>query len=150
MISRFERFATALSEITRNWHKIAAKEMKKYGLKGPHALYLITMYRHSEGITAVQLGELCCRDKSDVSRAVTEFEEKKLLIREANGTSRYRVLLKLTDEGMAAAEYLKERAALAVKLGGEGIPEEQKESFYQSLELVASNLQKFSENGLPR
>jgi len=150
MTSRFERFATALSEITRYWHKIAAAEMKRYGLKGHHALYLITMNRYPDGITAVRLGELCCRDKADVSRSIAELEDKNLIEKDDSGVSRYRILLRLTDEGKQAAEYLKERADLAVKLGGEGIPEESKESFYCMLELVASNLKHFGESGLPR
>lgn len=54
MIERFERFSYAIFEVSRCWHKIAAEEMEKYGLKGSHATYLTTLYRYSQGITAAR------------------------------------------------------------------------------------------------
>ena len=60
MIDRFERFSVMISEISRYWHKITTTEMEKYGLKGAHSIYLTTMARFPEGITAAQLCELCC------------------------------------------------------------------------------------------
>ena len=45
---RFERFSLAIFEISRCWHKLAADEMAKYGLKGPHAMYLVTIRRFPE------------------------------------------------------------------------------------------------------
>lgn len=150
MISRFERFSSAISEISRYWHKIAADEMTKYGLKGPHAVYLITMYRYSDGITSAQLCELCRRDKSDVSRAISVMEEKGLIKREGVNQNLYRALLKLTDEGRTAAEHICERARIAVETAGTGISDEHRIIFYETLELIASNLQTISEEGLPR
>ena len=55
MVDRFERFSFAVFEISRYWHKITANEMEKYGLKGPHSVYLTAMYRYPDGITAPQL-----------------------------------------------------------------------------------------------
>ena len=74
MLSRFERFSVSISELYRHIHKISADEMAKYGLKGPYAIYLLTMHRYSDGITATQLCELCDRNKAEVSRAVTAME----------------------------------------------------------------------------
>ena len=50
-----------------------------------------------------KLGELCCKDKADVSRMVSIMERKGLVQRESNAGNMYRALLKLTDEGKAAA-----------------------------------------------
>ena len=41
MIDRFEHFSYALNELNKYWHKIAIEEMKKYGLKSTHSIYLI-------------------------------------------------------------------------------------------------------------
>jgi hypothetical protein len=82
MIDRFERFSMAISEISRHWHKIAAEELEKYGLKGPHAIYLPAMYQHQDGITAARLADLCGRDKADVSRMMTIMEQKGLVLRD--------------------------------------------------------------------
>lgn len=146
MVTRFERFSYAISEISRHWHKIAAQEMEKYGLKAPHSVYLLSLCRHREGITAARLAQECGKDKADVSRMVTILEEKGLVSRE--GAS-YRALLRLTETGKEAAEQVQKRAATAVELGGEGITEESRETFYTVLEQIAKNLRAVGENGLP-
>ena len=149
MIDRFERFSQTISEISRYWHKIAADEMEKYDLKGPCAVYFTAMYRCPEGITAARLGEVCARDKSDVSRSVADMERRGLVCRESGG-NRYRALLTLTEEGRQVAEEINRRAALAVEFGGRGLSDEQREVFYDALERIANNLQVVSEQGLPR
>ena len=59
MVQRFERFSVAIADISRYWHKIAAEEMEKHNLKGAHSIYLTTLYRFPDGITAAKLGEYC-------------------------------------------------------------------------------------------
>lgn len=150
MVSRFERFSFAISEIYRHWHKIAADEMAKYGLKGPYAVYFTAMSRFPEGITSAQLAEVCSRDKSDVSRAISIMEKKGLVKKEGSNRTLYRALLKLTEEGKIAAAHVNERAAVAVELGGRGLTDENREIFYETLEHIVANLQVMSEEGLPR
>ena len=103
MLNRFARFSLAIAEIDRCWHKLAAEEMAKYGLNSPHAVYLTTLYQFEEGITAARLGELCCKNKADVSRMVSIMEKKGLVQKESTGGNMYRALLKLTDDGKLAA-----------------------------------------------
>ncbi len=149
MLERFARFSLAISEIDRCWHKLAAEEMAKYELNSPHAVYLNALYRHEEGITAARLGELCCKDKADVSRMVAILEKKGLVRREAVGGNRYRAKLMLTEEGRHAAEHVQQRAAVAVELAGSGMTEDEREVFYSCLERITANLQKLSREGLP-
>lgn len=150
MLSRFERFSYAISEINRYWHKIAADEMGKYGLKGPFALYLTVLYRHSDGVTSVKLGELCDKNKADVSRAIATLEEKGLVMREGNNNSLYRAKVLLTKEGKKAAEQVQKAAVKAVEMGGNGLTEQHRNLFYEGLELVAANLRTLSEQGLDK
>ena len=150
MLERFERFSLAISEINRCWHKLAAEELAKYELNSPHAVYLNTLYRHDGGITAAKLGELCCKNKADVSRMVSIMERKGLVQKESNGGNMYRALLKLTDEGKAAARHVQERAALAVELAGAGLSDADREVFYRALGLITANLQTLSREGLPQ
>jgi len=147
MISRFERFSFVITEITRYWHKIAAEEMEKHGLKGPHALYLVTMRRYPDGITATQLAEICSKDKSDVSRSMS-LMIKKGLVRKEGEKNRYRAMLKLTDEGNEAASQVEKSAMVAVDMAGRGITAENREIFYASLEKIADNLQMIIDEGL--
>lgn len=149
MLDRFERFSLSIFEITRHWHKITSEEMEKFGLKGTHSIYLLAMRQHPEGVTATQLGELCGRDKADVSRMVSIMEEKGLVIRENVTQNLYRGLLKLTEEGAAAAEFVCRRVMVAVDLAGKGLDEMRRTSFYEALELISGNLRRISSDGLP-
>ena len=150
MLNRFARFSLAISEIDRCWHKLAAEEMAKYELNSPHAVYLTTLYTYDDGITAAKLGELCCKNRSDVSRMIAILEKKDLVRKEAVGDNLYRAKLVLTDEGKQAAEHVQQRAALAVELAGIGLSDADREVFYRCLESITTNLQTLSKEGLPQ
>ncbi len=150
MVDRSERFSLAISELSRHWHKLASGEMRRYGLRGAHAIYLLAMQRYPDGITAPELCELCCKDKSDVSRMLAIMEEKNLVTKEGAGGSLYRGLFKLTDAGRAVAAEVCGRASLAVALAGADLDEQKREILYGALESIAANLRKLSKKGLPR
>ena len=149
MPDRFERFSFALLEIYRHWYSIAQREMKALNLSVPHALYLLAMQNYEDGLTATELSEVCSRDKAELSRCISQFEARGLVRRDAVRGNQYRALIKLTDEGKAVAARLRERANTAVALGGRGIDEADRTTFYEVLELIAYNLQTISAEGLP-
>ena len=149
MVDRFQRFSFAISEISNYWHKLASEEMAKYGLKGPHSVYLLTIYRYPEGVTAPQIGELCGRDKSDVSRMMSIMEKKGLVTKEGTHPNLYRGVFRLTEEGRRAAEHVRQRASLAVELAGKDLTDKNRDIFYEALESIASNLKELSKEGLP-
>ena len=105
MEDRFERFSVGMSEISRYWHKLTGDEMEKYGLKGTHSIYLLTMYRFPEGLTAPRLCELCVKDKADVSRMMSLMEKKGLVRKESVGKTLYGGVFKLTEEGQVLFEH---------------------------------------------
>ena len=146
MIERFELFSLMISQISSHWHKIASTEMEKYGLKGIHSIYLTTMLRFPQGITAAIFCEYCCRDKAEVSRTVAIMEEKGLLQKQG---SAYRSALILTSAGIRAAEHVRNRAALAVELAGADLSDAQRSVFYSALASITENLQAISQTGLP-
>lgn len=148
MVDRFERFSCAISEISRCWHRIAGEEMGKYGLKGPLSVYFTTLYRFPQGITAAQLGELCSRDKADVSRSMAFLEEKGFVTRQESGGKTYRALLQLTATGKTLAEQINQKAGEAVEYASRGLPTEKRAVFYEALELITNNLQTLSREGL--
>lgn len=149
MVERFERFSFAISEISRYWHKLATEEMEKHGLKGTHSVYLITMLKFPDGITAPKLSELCSKDKSDVSRMMAIMEERGFVKKEGVHQNCYRGVFKLTEKGIKAADQLKSRVALAVELAGRDLSIEEREVFYKSLESISGNLRVLSKEGLP-
>lgn len=149
MLDRFERFSYAISEISRCWRKLASEELAKYGLKSAHAMYLTTIYKYSEGITVPKLCEVSGKDKSDASRMIAILEEKGLAEKKVVDGSLYRGLWVLTEEGRYAAEQVSQRVIRAVELAGKDLTDETREVFYKSLESVASNLTRLSEDGIP-
>lgn len=150
MVERFEKFSFAIFEISKHWHKIAAEEMAKYGLKGPHATYLLTISHFEEGITAPQICELCGKDKADVSRMMTIMEQKGLVTKESVHQNMYRGVFKLTEEGKKATDYVRQKASLAVELAGKDLDEEKRTIFYEALDSIVLNLREISKEGLPQ
>ena len=149
MIDRVERFSLAISEISRYWHKLAAEELTKYGLKGPHATYLTTMYQYPEGITVPQLCEVCGKDKSDASRMISILEQKGLVTKQVVDGSLYRGKLRLTEEGKLAAEQVSQRASRAVEVAGKDLTDAERDSFYKSLDSITANLRELCREGIP-
>ncbi|MBR5633297.1 MAG: MarR family transcriptional regulator [Clostridia bacterium] len=149
MTDRFERFSFAISEISKYWHRLASEEMEKHGLKGPHAIYITTLLRNPEGLTAPQICEISGKDKADVSRMMSIMEKKGLVTKESVNKNLYRAVFRLTEEGKAAAEYVAGRAQLAVDIAGGGLTDTQRTVFYESLEIITNKLRELSRDGLP-
>ena len=134
MENRFEHFTLDIFNISKYWNKIATDEMKKYGLRGAHALYLMILDGYE--------GEM----KADVSRAIADFQKKGIL--EPYDGPRYRVTPKLTPRGHELAAQIRERAAKALDLAGQGITDEMRENMYHCLDLIAANMRGICEDGL--
>lgn len=146
MIDRFERFTLSIFHISRYWNKIATDEMKKYGLRGSYALYLLMIAGDEGELTAAKLAALCQRDKADVSRAMAIFQEKGIL--EPYKGAKYRASLKLTEKGMELAKQINRRAGIALEQAGNGLSEEMRDDMYRSLDIIAANMRVISESGL--
>ena len=137
-MSRFEQFTVSIFSIAHYWNKIATEEMREHGLKGTYALYLLTLYSEEDGITAAQLCEVTQRDKADVSRAVSVFQEKGFV--EAYGENRYRAPIKLTAKGKMIAANIRKKADSALKSAGEGLSDEMRRNMYKALDIISANL----------
>lgn len=149
MIERFERFSHAIFAVSRYWNKLASEEMEAYGLKGPHAIYLVAILRSASGLTCAQLCELSGRDKADVSRAISTMEEKGLVQRQGMGGNLYRAPVTLTQQGIQAAQQICQRASLAVEYAGTGYSQEDRDIFWQVLDTIGANLQEMTKTGIP-
>ncbi len=149
MYHRFERFSYAISDISRNWHKLAGEEMEKHGLKSAHSVYLLALARHKNGLTAPQLCEICGKDKADVSRMMKIMEMKGIVIKEGGFQNRYGGIYHLTEEGCAITAHIRKRASKAVEIAGADLTEEHREIFYNALESIAEKIRGMSADGLP-
>ena len=148
MEARYELLSGSISCMYHDIQKIERMEMAKYGLKGPHAQCLLAMKKYAEGITAARLCEVCDKDKAAISRILSELAEAGMILRENRNGSRYRAMLRLTEQGKAAANAVMEKARLAVELAGKGFGEEEREIFYRVLSIISGNLHKLCRDGL--
>lgn len=149
MIDRFEQFVSFISSIHRDVQKIERDEMIKYGLKGPYAQYLVAMHRFPQGITAAELCDVCDKDKAAVSRALGEMEARGLVSRHGGNDNQYRALLKLTAQGLEAAEYVCRKAVAAVLIAGEDVSDEARAVMYRSLRSIAGRIKSIAKEGIP-
>ena len=140
MADNFEKFSLALSEADHYLHKITRDEMEEYGLSGSHAIYFFILLRHSEGMTCAELSEAAFKNKADVSRTVTLFEKKGLLIKKGDTRNNYRAKIFLTPTGLNAAKKLRERAAVVADAVSFGLTEEKRKVFYEVLNLLSTNM----------
>ena len=150
MESRYELLSGCISCMYHDIQRIERMEMAKYGLKGPHAQCLLAMKKYAEGITAARLCEVCDKDKAAISRILSELAEAGMILREDRNGSRYRALLRLTEQGKAAANAVMEKARLAVEVAGKGFGEEEREVFYRVLSIISGNLHKLCRDGLTK
>jgi len=143
MTDRFERFSFITAEIHRHIYKLSSEVMAEFGLRGMHAIYLLMLRKYSEGITAAKLSELCCRNKSDVSRAMTVFLDSGIIVKKGEENN-YRATLMLTEKGMHYANLLSAKCDELLALVGKGIPEEQRKNLYECLDIILRNLKEIN------
>ena len=123
--------------------------LNKYGLKGTHSIYLLTLARYPDGLTAPELCMHCDRDKADVSRMMSIMEKKGLVSKQYMGNSKYRGIFTLTPTGQEAARKVRERASHAVAFAGKDISDHERETFYNAMESILNNLRQLSKDGIP-
>lgn len=142
MTERFETFVLSINQIYRCIQKIKSREMVELGLKGTHVMCLFQLGQHPEGLTAAELAQRSLEDKAAVSRVIARLEELGLVeVPEEGGGRRYRARLRLTEAGRAAAGRMTGVIRQAVQLGGQGLTDDQRETFYHALGVIARNLE---------
>ncbi len=146
MITRFERFTLILFEIMKYWNKIASEIMKDEQLKGTHALYIITLYRFPEGLSAARLTDICQKDKAEISRSLATLEAKDFVCKDGH----YNAKVQLTKSGEALARHLNEIANTAVQQASQSLSKEEREIMYKCLSSIAENLRTISKEDLTR
>ena len=144
MLNRFGAFVAGITACYKYIQRIKTMEMTEFGLKGTHAMCLFYLHHSTQGLTAAQLCQLCDEDKAAISRTLSELEGKGYL--QARAGKKYRAEITLTPEGKALAQKMDALIENWVAAGGDGLTESQRNSFYQSLELIASNLKEKYEN----
>lgn len=138
MIHRFEAFISGITICYKYIQRIKSIEMEELGLKGTHAMCLFYLHLNPEGLTATQLSTLCGEDKAAISRTISDLRQQGFVCQESE--KNYRAPLLLTQKGQTVAAKVDQLIESWVTAGGDGLSEQQRTYFYQSLALISSNL----------
>lgn len=138
MNQRFQNFLTGITVCYKYIQRIKNAEMTEFGLKGTHVACIFYLNHNPEGLTSAQLCALCAEDKASISRTVAFLREKGFI--EPSGSKSYRAPLRLTDAGQEVAKQMEPVIEEWVGIGGIGLSDEQRASFYDTLALIADNL----------
>ena len=138
MIQRFQDFLSGITVCYKYIQRIKNAEMTEFGLKGPHVACMFYLNHNPGGLTAAELCTLCSEDKATISRAAADLRERGYI--EPGSGKNYRAPLHLSEAGRAIAQQMDPVIESWVAVGGEGLTEQQRSDFYDSLSLIASNL----------
>lgn len=140
MLNRFGAFVAGITACYKYIQRIKAVEMTELGLKGTHVMCLFHLHQHPQGLTAAQLCQLCDEDKAAMSRSLSELEAGGYLQPQLTDGKKYRAKILLTPAGIQAAGKIDALIQNWVAAGGDGLTEQERESFYATLDRIADNL----------
>ena len=141
MKDRFKTFTILIAKIARNIRRIKTEEMAEFKLKSPHVSCLYYLFKQKQ-MTAKELCDVCDEDKAAVSRSIEYLENNGLICCDSKMEKRYKSPLMLTKIGEKVAEQVVIKIDNILSVASEGLSEENRVIFYQSLELISNNLQK--------
>lgn len=147
---RFGRLYLAISDISKHLHKLTTDVMLSYELNGAHVMYLIALYRFPNGISASQIGRICRRDKSDVSRMMAIMVEKGFVQKEKQNQKQHCTIFKLTNKGFIAAKYAHQKANCIARLAEANLSYEKRATLYEALDLLISNLHEYKASDISK
>lgn len=138
MNQRFDDFVTGITVCYKYLQRIKSVAVNEMGLKGSHVMCMFYLKQNPDGLTASQLCALCAEDKAAISRTLSYLRDQGFI---SSGSGKnYRAPLTLTEAGKILADQFDSLIAQWVTIGGEGLNEEERKSFYHGLRLIAGNL----------
>ena len=137
MKERFEAFITGVTVCYKYIQRIKNMEMTELGLKGTHLTCLF--FLSQQNYTAAQLCQLCAEDKASISRTVANLRARGYI---APSEKQYKAPLRLTEEGRKTASQLEPLIQRWVLQGGDGLTEQQRDVFYECLDIISANLRR--------
>ena len=138
MIQRFPEFLNGITTCYKYIQRIKNAEMTEFGLKGIHVSCLFYLSHNPEGLTSAQLCQLCAEDKATISRIVADLREKGFI--EPGEGKNYRAALHLTPAGIEIGKKMDPIIEAWVRIGGDGLTDEERETFYEGLSIISDNL----------
>lgn len=147
MTERFEEFVSNINLAYKHIIKIKAYEMHEFGLKGANAMTLFFLGKHEEGLTAVELGELCKEDKAGISKSLSALKEQGYIETDDDGgTKKYRTKFKISEKGKSVYDKISAIIVHVVEECSGSITDEDRITFYNTLDNIVKHIEKFSKH----
>ena len=138
---RFVPFVLYTERIAKNIKRLADKKMAPYGLRSAHIMCILQLAKSKNGLSSVELSDVCGVDKAFISRITTELSEKNYIIREIGPKQgKYKTKFLLTDEGVKINTILNEIIADFIKQISKNTPVKKLEVFYDVLSSIDTEL----------
>ena len=147
MDNSFERLTSGVTSIYKSIQKIKRLHMDNIGLKGAHVMCIYYLYANPEGLTGADLCHKCKEDKAAVSRILSDLENLQMIYYQNAGDGRkYRARAILTEKGKSCGYKINILIDHAVIAGGNGLSDQDVETFYRVLFTISDNLKALCSN----
>ena len=143
---RFNRFCSLLCGATKSIQKLKSKYMMHYGLTSAHTMCIRYLDASIDGLTRMELAEMCDIDKAQISRTVNELCAKGYLTETESENNNYRKRLKLTPMGKDTADEINKAVSEIHSFVSNDLDEEQLMTFYTTFDLICTRLKQAEEN----
>ena len=142
---RFNRFCSLLCGATKSINKLKSKYMMHYGLTSAHTMCIRYLDSSADGLTRMELTEMCDIDKAQISRTVNELCAKGYLTETENECNNYRKRLKLTPMGKDTADEINKAVSEIHAFVSNDLGAEQLETFYSTFDIICERLKEADE-----
>lgn len=139
---RFDRFCSLTCGAVKSVQRLKSKYMTPFGLSSAHTMCLRHLRACPDGLTRMELAEMCDIDKAQISRTVNELCAKGYVSETENENNNYRKRLKLTMLGKDTAEEINKAITEIHSFVSTDLSEEQLKTFYETFDLICERLKK--------
>lgn len=138
---RFARFSFAIDKVAKNLQKYKNEHLEKFGLRSMHLMYLVSLGRTPEGMTATELAQNCSVDKAFISRLTGDLCDAGYVEYKTKKGTKYNNKLILTESGRKIMKEIQKIIDDSVSHIIGDIPETHLTIFYNVLNQIAEHLE---------
>lgn len=140
MANQYEELMTAITSISHSFKRARTEETKKAGLRGSDATILLELAVNPDGLSNVQLSEICDMDKAAVSRQVKKLNDDGWIRTIKNNGKRYGALHVLTSKGKKLADKIQNSGTELLSNKNSGLTKKDLSTLKDLLNQLAKNL----------
>ncbi len=145
--ARFEEFVGLIDALHKEIARIKLTEAQRLGFTGADVMCLYYLLDHPEGLTSAELARHAIVSRPAMSRTVTRLEERGLVeVEGGSGSNRYKALVRLTKEGIAATTPVDDVLSGVLDEVGTVLSDSRRSQVYKSLHLILEKLKQVSPN----